>query len=73
MIAFLRGQLREKNQESVVLDVNGVGYLVRTLAPHNEQLELDEECAISIHTTVREDDISLYGFPDSTHKQAFLA
>lgn len=63
MIAFLRGILHVINGEAVILDVNGVGYLIQVPlstvsclpSPGNE---------VMLHTTlsVREDSLSLYGF-----------
>jgi Holliday junction DNA helicase RuvA len=42
--------------------VNGVGYLVNSPAPLLEKAELHLPLDLHIHTVVREDDLSLYGF-----------
>jgi Holliday junction DNA helicase RuvA len=72
MIGKLRGRVDETDDESVILDVNGVGYHVfcssRTLAalpPEGEAAQL------TIETHVREDHIHLYGFPDSVERDWF--
>jgi Holliday junction DNA helicase RuvA len=72
MIAMLAGVVDQVAADSLVLDVNGVGYLVyastRTLArvpAHGEPLKL------LIETHVREDHIHLYGFADEAERAWF--
>ncbi|HUC69156.1 MAG TPA: Holliday junction branch migration protein RuvA [Stellaceae bacterium] len=72
MIAMLAGIVDQAAAESVVVDVNGVGYLVfvsaRTLArvpPRGEAVRL------LIETHVREDHIHLYGFADEAERGWF--
>jgi len=72
MIAKLRGRVDALGQDSAVIDVGGVGYLVfcgaRTLAalpPHGEPVEL------AIETHVREDHIHLYGFTTPREREVF--
>ncbi len=63
MIAALRGELIRLEEEWAVLDVGGVGYQVyvhaRTAA---ELVGRSGPVTLQIHTAVREDAISLYGF-----------
>lgn len=63
MIAKLKGLVDSSGDDWVVIDVNGVGYLVycsaRTLAALPP---LGEAVALHIDTHVREDHIHLYGF-----------
>jgi Holliday junction DNA helicase RuvA len=72
MIAMLAGVVDQVAADSLVLDVNGVGYLVyasaRTLArmpAHGEPLRL------LVETHVREDHIHLYGFVDEAERAWF--
>ncbi|MGD0053674.1 MAG: Holliday junction branch migration protein RuvA, partial [Vulcanimicrobiaceae bacterium] len=72
MIAMLAGVVDHTADDSMVVDVNGVGYLVfassRTLAkapPRGEPLRL------LIETHVREDHIHLYGFADEAEREWF--
>jgi len=72
MIGKLRGRIDAVDEDNVILDVGGVGYLVfcsgRTLAalpPAGEAAQL------IIETHVREDHIHLYGFPDSVERDWF--
>lgn len=72
MIARLKGMLDHIADDSVVIDVGGVGYLVfcsaRTLAALPAV-----GTAISLHidTHVREDHIHLYGFPEVAERDWF--
>jgi Holliday junction DNA helicase RuvA len=73
MIARLSGILLSKDPAALVIDVQGVGYEVhvssstaRSLPPPGDAVSLH------IHTSVREDAITLYGFPDSSQKRLFL-
>lgn len=63
MIARLTGALAYAEANVVVIDVAGVGY--RVTVPVNTLAQLGEvgsSVTLHIHTSVREDDISLYGF-----------
>lgn len=63
MIAFLKGRLFIVQPESVVLDVNGVGYRVHVPAPVVHRLPpKGEEVILYTHMQVREDGVSLFGF-----------
>lgn len=73
MIARLRGELLHRTNEALVVDVGGVGYEVHFPEAHHYRLpRLGEEVVLQIHTVVREDAISLYGFLDATEKELFL-
>lgn len=73
MIGRLRGRVLSDEVEGVVLDVHGVGYEVTvplgTLgrAPSNEAGEV----TLFVHTHVREDVFSLFGFATDTDRLAF--
>jgi len=62
MIAYLSGLIRAKAEKHLVLDVNGVGYKIFAPAGLVEKTELACLLSLHIHTVVREDEISLYGF-----------
>ena len=63
MIAFLRGTLHEKSPNRLVIDVNGVGYEVHVpLSTFYHVPSLGENVALRVHTHVREEAISLFGF-----------
>src|SRR5205085_11209397 len=69
MIGQLRGRLAEKRPNQVLVDVGGVGYLVQApLSTFSALGELHTEVTLLIHTHVREDAFSLYGFLSSREK-----
>src|SRR5487761_1426710 len=72
MIAMLAGKVHEVGKDQLVLDVNGVGYLVfcssRTLG---RAAGRGEPMRLLIETHVREDHIHLYGFADEAEQAWF--
>jgi len=72
MIGQLRGRLADKRPNQVLVDVGGVGYLVQVpLSTFASLGELHTEVILLIHTHVREDALSLYGFLSSREKHFF--
>lgn len=63
MIARLRGQLVALDVDAMVLDVAGVGY--RVLVPPGAFTQrLGDDVVVHTHLAVREDALTLFGFPD---------
>src|ERR1017187_700722 len=72
MIAQLRGTLEDKRPNQVLVDVGGVGYLVHVpLSTFYALGDLHSNVTLLIHTQVREDAISLYGFLSAREKHLF--
>ena len=72
MIGMLRGKLLEKRPNQVLVDVAGVGYQVQIpLSTFAGLGALHEETTLLIHTHLREDQLSLYGFLTAREKQCF--
>jgi holliday junction DNA helicase RuvA len=72
MIGSLRGTLIEKRPNQVLLEVGGVGYLVQIpLSTFTALASLHSENTLLIHTHVREDQFSLYGFLTAREKYCF--
>jgi Holliday junction DNA helicase RuvA len=72
MIARLKGILQEINLTQVVVDVNGVGYLVFIpMSTYDRLPRAGAEIMLLTNTQVREDAISLYGFVTPEEKQLF--
>lgn len=72
MIAFLRGRILDKQPNLLIVDVQGVGYLVHVpLSTFYEAGERGTEAALHIHTHVREDALQLYGFLSVLEQQLF--
>jgi holliday junction DNA helicase RuvA len=63
MIARLFGRIADKQPSRLIVDVAGVGYDVQVpLSTYYVTSEVGGEMALRIHTHVREDQLSLYGF-----------
>lgn len=72
MIGKLRGMIDSVDEESLILDVNGVGYLVSASARTLRALPAAGEAAeLLVETHVREDAIRLYGFLTATERDWF--
>ena len=69
MIARLRGRIAGRAGTGLIVDVNGVGYLVHA-TPSVQRLG-DGEITVEIHTVVREDALQLFGFATSDERQLF--
>lgn len=69
MIAQLRGTRVAVGPEGIVLDVNGVGYLVNATP---SVLRLGEEPTVQTYLHVREDALQLYGFATADERQLFV-
>ncbi|MDG1684579.1 MAG: Holliday junction branch migration protein RuvA [Flavobacteriaceae bacterium] len=71
MITQLRGRLVEKSPTSVVIDCQGVGYLVNISLFTFGQLTDEENIQLYTHLQVREDAHTLYGFTTDLERQLF--
>ncbi len=71
MITQLRGRLVEKSPTSVVIDCQGVGYLVNISLFTFGQLTDEENIQLFTHLQVREDAHTLYGFTTELERQLF--
>jgi Holliday junction DNA helicase RuvA len=72
MIGKLNGIIDSYGEESIILDVNGVGYLVHCSARTLQALPAPGQPAVlSIETHVREDAIRLYGFESDVEREWF--
>jgi Holliday junction DNA helicase RuvA len=72
MIAHLRGTLLSKHPNQAIVETHGVGYDVVISVPAFSELPAPgAEVALHIHTHVREDALSLYGFLRLAEKHLF--
>jgi Holliday junction DNA helicase RuvA len=72
MIGKLTGRVESVSGETVLLDVNGVGYLVHCGARCLAKLPgAGETASLAIETVVREDMIRLYGFESAAEREWF--
>ena len=72
MIGKLKGVIDSYGEDSIVLDVNGVGYLVHCSARTLQELPgTGQPATLSIETHVREDQIRLFGFLTDVEREWF--
>jgi len=72
MIGFLSGQIKSKQLDSLILDVNGVGYVVFLPAFVIKNCQVNSSAKFMIFTYVREDELSLFGFGQETDREIFI-
>ncbi|MGY5764336.1 Holliday junction branch migration protein RuvA [Brachybacterium sp. DNPG3] len=71
MIASLTGRVARIALDALVLDVGGVGYLVRTTPEALTATRHDAELTLHTELVVREDSMTLYGFPSPEEAELF--
>ena len=71
MIARLRGTPAGRGPEGLLLDVNGVGYLVAATPGVLKRAECGGELVVDTYLVVREDALQLYGFTDAAERELF--
>ena len=72
MIAQLRGTFVERSENTVILDVGGVGYAVIVSGKTQAQLGIaDPAVTLLTEMVVREDSMTLFGFLEQTERDAF--
>ena len=72
MIGRLKGIIDSYGEDFIILDVNGVGYLVHCSARTLQALpSIGEAVALAIETHVREDQIRLFGFASGNEREWF--
>jgi Holliday junction DNA helicase RuvA len=71
MITQVRGRLVEKNPTEVVVDCNGVGYLLHISLNTFSALPEDENVILYTHLSIREDAHTLFGFINKTEREVF--
>jgi Holliday junction DNA helicase RuvA len=71
VIARLTGIPSARTLDGIVLDVNGVGYLLRLTARALRKTESEREVTIDTYLHVREDVLQLYGFAEPAERELF--
>jgi holliday junction DNA helicase RuvA len=73
MIGFLSGKILEKDANTLIVDVSGVGYEVTIpLSTFYELGEIGADVQLRIYTLVREDALQLFGFKTSRERDIYL-
>lgn len=71
MITHIQGKLVEKNPTDVVIDCNGVGYLLNISLHTYSQIPNQENLKLYSHLIVKEDSHTLYGFSSLAERELF--
>ncbi len=71
MIEYLKGELVDRSPTSSVIEVNGVGYVFNNTINTFEALNNQKTVQIFIHTAIREDAHTLFGFATQAERAMF--
>ena len=71
MIATLRGEISQIEENALIIEVGGVGLRVFVPAPLRTRLKAGETAFLFTHLVVREDALTLYGFESQADRELF--
>ena len=71
MIASIKGEIKEKDEGSLVIEISGIGFKV--FAPQSvcSGSNLGDHISLFTYLVVREDNLSLFGFEDQEERELF--
>lgn len=72
MYEYLIGTITQVFPAYIVVENNGIGYLINVANPFRFKSDETKQEKIYLHQIVRENEIALYGFSDFNEKQLFL-
>lgn len=70
MYGYIKGVVTKITPKNIIIENNGIGYLLVVSNPYNFQLNV--ECKVFVYQYVREDLIEIYGFSTEDEKDLFL-
>jgi len=71
MIAGLTGHISHKDENSIVLEVGGVGLEVNVTTGVREEVTIGQTVSLYTYLVVRENELSLYGFYTGEEREFF--
>jgi len=71
MIATLRGEISQVEDNALIVEVGGVGLRVFVPAPVRGRMKAGEAIMLYTHLVVREDALTLYGFESQADRELF--
>lgn len=71
MLSYIRGTVTEIGTDEVVVETGGVGFCIFTSEKTSGQLIKDRTAVLYTHMSVREDDLSLFGFLTKEERTVF--
>lgn len=72
MIAYIRGKVLETTEETMIVDVNGLGYELFCSSSAFRKAGVGEYIELSTYLQVKEDGVTLFGFESLKEKELFL-
>ena len=72
MIAYVRGRVLAVTKETVIIDVNGIGYEMYCSGGAFRKITVGEVAELYTYLQVKEDGITLFGFESPQEKELFL-
>ena len=70
MYSYIVGKVVDISSNNIVLDNNGIGYLINTPNPY--AFRENEECKVFLYQQIKEDEHTLFGFKNLSEKELFL-
>ena len=71
MIATLRGEIIQIEENALIIEVGGIGLRVFVPAPVRGRMKIGEAVLLYTHLVVREDALTLYGFETQADRDLF--
>lgn len=72
MIAFLSGTVKERSDEAVFIEVNGIGFRIMMATSALQQVRIGDKLLIHTYLSHKEDAMLLYGFLNQAEKALFI-
>jgi Holliday junction DNA helicase RuvA len=72
MIATLRGEITQIEDNTIIIETGGVGLRVFVPKPLRERMKAGEAIFLFTHLVVREDDWKLFGFESQADRELFI-
>lgn len=70
MYGYIKGIVTEINPSNIVIDNNGIGYVINVSNPYAFKDGIED--VVYLYNHIREDEYSLYGFKTKEEKELFL-
>ena len=71
MIGALRGEIIDKAEDNLIIDVTGVGYVVYAPSTLLDEVDVGKHTQVFTHLYVREQELTLFGFPNKEELELF--
>ena len=72
MIASLTGHVAEKDDNSIVIEIGGIGLQVRVPVGIRDEVQVGQTVSLHTFLVVRETELTLYGFPTKEEREFFI-